>query len=162
MKKVSPYISPESTINITVASRNYADFSFEELRKLFERSSNLVYLSVSLYILTFIFLTTLVYIISLGMFNVTAYVLIFAIVLFSLSAIGLTKRSNLGRAMGILVCIFFLFWLPFGTIGAIVCLVGLTKTPQLFGENRYFHKDLKAEFKHRKKANKLAKKAARA
>ena len=58
--------------------------------------------------------------------------------------------------MGIIVCILTLINIPLGTVIGVVGLFAFIKAPNLFGSGRVLHKDLKTEFKLRKKARKAA------
>jgi hypothetical protein len=70
--------------------------------------------------------------------------------------IGMLKRTSWGRVMGIIVCILTLINIPLGTLIGIVGLFAFIKAPNLFGPGRVPHKDLKTEYKLRKKARKGA------
>jgi hypothetical protein len=58
--------------------------------------------------------------------------------------------------MGIIVCVLTLINIPLGTLIGIVGLFAFIKAPNLFGPGRVLHKDLKTEYKLRKKARKAA------
>ena len=68
-----------------------------------------------------------------------------------LAAIGLFMRASWGRIVGIIACALMLINIPIGTIIGIAGLVALFQAPELFGNNRFLHKDLKKEYKKRKR-----------
>ena len=73
-----------------------------------------------------------------------------------ITAIGLFLRHTWGRIVGIIACILMLATLQIITIIlGIVGLVALFKAPELFGPDRILHKDLKREFKLRKRRKRL-------
>jgi hypothetical protein len=77
-------------------------------------------------------------------------------VFYLVAIIGMLKRTTWGRVMGIIVCILSLLSIPLGTVIGVVGLFAFIKAPDLFGPGRVRHKDLKTEFKLRKKAKKAA------
>ena len=76
--------------------------------------------------------------------------LFFAIVL-CLAVIGLFTRTRWGRVIGIVICCMALPGLPLGTIIGIIGLLALIEGKRLFGKDRYLHRELKKEYKFRKK-----------
>ena len=71
--------------------------------------------------------------------------------------IGLFIRSSWGMILGMVAGGFALISIPIGTIIGVMGLFAFIKAPTLFGPDRVLHNDLKAEFKHRKKLKKEAK-----
>lgn len=87
--------------------------------------------------------------------------------LYVLTITGLILRTSWGRVLGLFVCTLMVILGIFG-INILAIAIGtaglfaMGKCPQLFGEYRVKHKELKDEFKRRKLAKKLAKQAAKA
>ena len=87
-----------------------------------------------------------------GVFNTPILIGLAAFYLVTL--IGLIKRTSWGRILGIIVCVLSLISIPIGTIIGIMGLFAFIGAPNLFGPDRIPHKELKAEFKMRKKRRK--------
>jgi hypothetical protein len=87
---------------------------------------------------------------------------IYALIGFYIACIiGLIGRTSWGRKLGIFVCCISLINIPLGTIIGIMGLFAFFKAPELFGEGRLTHKELKKTFSTRKKMIKEEKKAAK-
>jgi hypothetical protein len=66
-----------------------------------------------------------------------------------------------GEYLVLFCSVLILINIPIGTLVGIAVLVALSKAPELFGQGRVTHKELKAEFKERKRLKKEAKKLAK-
>ena len=75
--------------------------------------------------------------------------------------IGLIGRASWGRKLGIFVCLISLIYIPLGTIIGIMGLFAFFKAPELFGEGRITHKEIKETYNTRKKMMKDEKKASK-
>ena len=79
-------------------------------------------------------------------------------VIYLITAAALLKRSSWSRALGTMVSLMSIITIPylnlFGVIIGSYGLLAFFRTPQLFGENRFTHEQLKTEFRIQKKLRK--------
>ena len=154
----APYQGPGPDENSPLA-----DYPFDKLKKLYYRSCNVSGLALLLILGIFI-ISMLLYLEAsrgrgLNLNNPTGYLIIGIVILQTVTIVGLFMRTNWGRLFGILTSTLILI---VGVVGIailqiIVGLFGLTAlitSPQLFGEGRVLHKDLKKAFDARKKSKK--------
>jgi hypothetical protein len=73
--------------------------------------------------------------------------LLLLVALQTTAVVGLIRRTNWGRIMGIVVCCAALINIPLGTVIGIVGLYSFVKGKQLFGPHRLQHADLRREYK---------------
>ncbi len=151
----NPY-SPPEVIETLVPEGDpqFGDLDDKALNKLYYRSCNVTGIAV---LLSF-GLVVLVAAISLpgADLGFPRPVFIGLALFYLVAIIGMLKRTSWGRVMGIIVCILTLINIPLGTLIGIVGLFAFIKAPNLFGPGRVPHKDLKTEYKLRKKARKGA------
>lgn len=164
---MNPYTSPQTNEPIAVDSQDiFAHLDFKTFKKLYYRSANLNCIAA----LTLIACVVTFSIIIWSFFSShssagTQEVIILAPLgfLYLATVIGLIQRSSWGRVLCIILCILACLSIVSGNILGIVFggagLFACFGAPQLFGKNRFRHKDLKLEFKTRRKAMKLAKKS---
>jgi thiol:disulfide interchange protein len=155
MNSINPYSAPQSDISAPlVLDSQFGDLDAKSFNKLYYRSCNVTAFAVLL-LVAIVFLATAIF--GPRYSNaIPKYALIGACVFYLITSIGLFKRTSWGRIMGIIVSIISLISITLGTIIGIVGLFAFVKAPNLFGENKILHKDLKAEFKLRKKLKKLS------
>ena len=65
--------------------------------------------------------------------------------------VGLIPRTSWGRITGIVLCIIMLRNFPVGTAVGIMGLFAFFKAPELFGEGRITHKELRKVYLERRK-----------
>ena len=156
----APDPAPSTTPQVagTKTRQAFPELSFNELKKLKNYSHNIGALGVLWSIGAALSINGLV-LIAFGLVEyekddafvfAVVFCLFLAIVL-CLAVIGLFTRTRWGRGIGIGLCAFGLLGFPIGTIISIIGLIALTKDNRLFGKGRYLHKDLKKEYKFRKK-----------
>jgi hypothetical protein len=73
--------------------------------------------------------------------------LLLLVALQTTAIVGLIRRTNWGRIMGIVVCCASLINFPFGTVIGLVGLYSFVKGRQLFGPHRLKHGHLRREYK---------------
>jgi len=165
MKIENPYTSPTTAPESPIADGLGFDVSeFKKIKKLYYRSSNISCIAVLIICVCLIIGVSLQSI--LGYFSDiggaqlgSTMLVLFLLLAFNLiTAVGLFFRSSWGRICGIIACIFALLYFPFGTIISIFGLFALLGSPELFGKDRVYHRNLKREFKRLKKLRKLNKK----
>ncbi len=83
--------------------------------------------------------------------NIVILIFILLAIFFLFAVFGLYQRTSWGKVLGIIACILMLISIPVGTIIGIAGLFAIFGSPKLFGKDRFTHKELKAEFKLRKK-----------
>lgn len=155
MSTQNPYSPPQVTESLApVGSPLFGDLDDKALNKLYYRSCNV---------------TAIALLLSFGVVALAGMiampdvdpglpkpVFIVLAVFYMIAIIGILMRTSWGRVMGIIVCIISLINIPFGTLIGVVGLFAFIKAPNLFGHGRVLHKDLKTEFRLRKKARKAA------
>lgn len=155
MTDLDPYAAPQTDPSVPVTGTGrFAHLDFKGLQKLYYRSCNVTGIAVLL-ILGLLALSALLMI----PFDEPAFphVLLIAMVAFyAITIVGLLMRTEWGRIMGIIVCVISLLSIPIGTIIGLFGLFAFFGAPELFGNDRIPHKDLKAEFKRRKAERKVA------
>lgn len=165
----NPYIAPETAVSLDTGNGKFSQLDFKQLKKMYHRSVNVAVIAF-LMVLGIIgcliqagsIKQTLRDIVELEagsgstlevsslLMDILPIVFIVLAVFYVAAATGLYQRSSWGKVLGIIACIFMLISIPIGTIIGVVGLVAIFGSPQLFGKNRYTHKELKAEFKLRK------------
>lgn len=158
----NPYSTPEADVqDVGMRPGNLKDLDWKRLRKMYLRSCNVSCINF-LVLLGALVLGAA----SLGLAlpgletgdsdGLSTFSIIFGVIalFYIVTFITLYKRSRFGRVCGIICCLFMLINPPFGTIIGIAGLFAFFKAPELFGDDRFTHKTLKAEYKYRKK-NKL-------
>jgi len=147
----NPYTAPETEVQDESVESGSADFkhlNWKELKKFYYRSCNVSGLAA----LMVIGILGSIFMVISGMFEGMLVTLILTILIFNfVSVIGIIMRTKWGRIMGIISCCIMLISIPWGTIIGIMGLFAFGKCPELFGEDRVLHRDIKTEFKHRKK-----------
>jgi hypothetical protein len=133
-------------------------YSFEEVQKLYNTSRNVSTIGgicaffAVMYLLMFLLFVS---VFESSQEELGAMALLFgAMILFSMSAIGLFKRTNWGRTLGIISCVLLLLVFPIGTIIGIVGIRALSSAPGLFGGNTLTHDEIKNEFNKLKRMKK--------
>lgn len=166
MSTQNPYQTPSVQDRVLEKLRDYHELDDKALKKLYYRSCNVNAIAFLLMLgSAFSVLLALGNWYSEGSVGFTQE--IGQILFFSLAGcqfagfIGLAIRSVWGRIFGFIGCTIMLINIPLGTLIGIVGLVALSKAPELFGQARVTHKELKAEFKQRKCLKKEAKKLAK-
>jgi hypothetical protein len=152
----NPYSPPLVTESLApVGNPQFGDLEDKALNKLYYRSCNVVGIGV---LLSFgvVLLAVAAALPEADLGGLPKLVFMGLALFYMVAIIGIFKRTSWGRIMGILVCILSLINIPLGTIIGAVGLFAFIKAPNLFGHGRVLHKDLKAEFKLRKKARKAA------
>ena len=153
METTNPYDAPEvDDLVSNEESSKFSQLNFKALQKLYYRSINVSTIA------------GLIILGTIGLIGLTAQSTLagrqFEVVYLLLSiayvaaSIGLVKRTKWGKVLGSIICCLMLLSIPLGTIIGIAGLVAFFKAPELFGKERITHKELKHEFKYRKK-NKL-------
>ena len=79
-----------------------------------------------------------------------------------LVGVGLSFRTNWGRVLGLIFCLPLCLHFPIGTLIGAAGLFALGKAPELFGQNRFLHKEIDTEVKRRQRELKALKKQQRA
>ncbi|MGL4400798.1 MAG: hypothetical protein ACRCXD_13080 [Luteolibacter sp.] len=156
MSLQNPYSPPQVIDSLApIGNLQFGDLDDKALNKLYYRSCNVTGIAV---LLSFgvVVMAGVVAMPEADLDGLPKWVFIGLALFYVIAIIGLLKRSSWGRIMGILVCILSLISIPLGTIIGVVGLFAFIKAPNLFGRGRVLHKDLKAEFKLRKKAKKTA------
>jgi hypothetical protein len=156
----NPYSAPLAETNIEPDEKNdLYKMDWKVFQKLYYRSCNvsglvaLMSLGVALYGGLAI---------STDVFNEGYALFIYALIGFYIACIiGLIGRTAWGRRLGIFVCCISLINIPIGTLIGLMGLFAFLKAPELFGEGRITHKELKETFNARKKMIKAEKKAAK-
>jgi hypothetical protein len=155
MNTQNPYSPPLATDSPAFGGNSqFSDLDDKALNKLYYRSCNVSGIAILLLFgLVFLVIAIAMPETDLGL----PKPVFMGLALFYLIAIiGMFMRTSWGRVMGIIVCILTLINIPLGTVIGIVGLFAFIKAPNLFGSGRVLHKDLKTEFKLRKKARKAA------
>lgn len=158
MNAENPYKTPETINPESIVSDGSPISSMDRKRfkKLYYRSVNINTIAVLL-LLSVCFLIWLVSFQSKiaesrGEYIIISPVFYVSVTLSCIATIGLFMRSTWGRIVGILACIGMIFNLHFiSIIVGIAGLFALFKAPELFGPKRILHKDLKKEYKIRKR-----------
>ncbi|MBK1881640.1 hypothetical protein JIN85_04400 [Luteolibacter pohnpeiensis] len=157
MSDLNPYAAPQVVDDAAFsANPNFADLDDKALKKLYHRSSNVNFIA-GLIMLAIVFLVAIIPTLS----NSGGYewwmtaIFCVVLVLYVVTAVGLVKRTNWGRTLGIIVSALSLINIPIGTIIGIAGLAAFISSPNLFGAGRVTHRELKAEFKERKRMKKL-------
>jgi hypothetical protein len=156
----NPYSPPTSDISTAPdALSSFGELSDKELKKLYCRSCNVSAIAA---LLLLGLITMLGVTMMAEVRDMLGYVMMGLSGLYVVAFIGIVLRTSWGRILGVIVSALSLLSLPIGTIVGAFGLFAFLGAPQLFGKNRIRHKNLKAEFKFRKKAAKEAKRAAKA
>ncbi|MEM0896914.1 MAG: hypothetical protein AAGJ79_08500 [Verrucomicrobiota bacterium] len=150
MSETNPYEAPQSDVAAPIPETyQFKDLDFKQLKKLYYRSCNVNGIT-GLLVLGLIFI-----VIASFMPDIVAeglqLVFIGLAVFYAVTIFGLFKRTSWGRILGIIVCIISLINIPIGTLIGVLGLFAFFGAPELFGPDRVLHKDLKSEFKLRKK-----------
>lgn len=160
MSSENPYKTPEVTNpeNWTNDGSKIANIESKRLQKLYYRSGNVGVIVVLLIIgavVTLLLLDNLSPQFGLEQ-NATYKLIMIVISVFNLiAAAGLWMRKPWGRTLGYISCAILLINIPVGTIVGIVGFFAFSKSPELFGSDRFKHGELKKEFKKRKKQKRL-------
>ena len=145
----NPYQTPQTNSTATHSQNNeFSHLDFAKIKKLYHRSSNVGAITALLAIGS-VALTALA-ITSVDYDAIGKVIFIALAVFYAVAVVGLYKRTSWGRILGIITSILSLINIPIGTIIGIAGLFAFFKSPELFGQNRLTHKDLKKEFKLRK------------
>jgi hypothetical protein len=155
MENPNPYAPPQVTDSLALGENpHFSDLDDKAFKKLYYRSCNISGITL---LLSF-GLIAIAAVIALpdADANLPKPVFIGLGLFYLASIIGLFKRTSWGRILGIIVCSLSLLSIPLGTIIGIMGLFAFIKAPNLFGSGRVLHKDLKAEFKLRKKWRKAS------
>ncbi len=150
MTDFNPYTAPKAAVVAADLPEEGLDrLDDKALKKLYYRSCNVTGLAVLLSLGVVVILGVL----SLAGPRVEGDILFLMVILafYCITATGLFIRSSWGRILGIIVCSLSLISIPIGTLIGLMGLFAFFGAPQLFGPNRILHRDLKAEFKLRKK-----------
>jgi len=148
----NPYSAPKTEV---LTENNYEGdnplykMDFKALQKLYYRSHNVSSIA-GLMVLGVILIAFLTFKATDQDMHLNPFLLVL-MVFYIVTIVGLILRSAWGRILGIIVCILSLFNLPLGTIIGIMGLFAFFKAPELFGDDRITHKDIKAVWKERKK-----------
>jgi len=78
-------------------------------------------------------------------------ILLGILIYYVVTIMGLWMCSSWRRILGFVASAIMIINIPIGTIIGIAGIVALSKSPELFGKNRFRHSPLKKEFKRRKK-----------
>ncbi len=143
MSEINPYAAPESDVTKTAGNSRLADLEFNELKKLFYRSSNVRVIAVLISIAAVVLAIT-PFLVPEPPLHPFIYILL--AIFYTVTVVGLFKRTYWGRGLGIVVSIISLINIPFGTIVGLFGLFAFIGSPRLFGEDRLTHQELKAEF----------------
>ncbi len=149
MNEENPYAAPKSNTIFSESSNDRLEaLNFEQVKKLYYRSCNVSGL-VGLLCLGFM---AIVGLLLFSEETESTFVALFVglAVFYGLAIVGLFNRTSWGRVLGIIICILSLLQIPIGTIIGLMGLFAFFGSPELFGENRLTHKELKAEFNLRK------------
>lgn len=162
----NPYQKPSVQNRVLEKFRDYHELDDKALKKLYYRSANVSCIA-ALMLLGSVFsasiaLGTWYYEEPVDFSQEIGRIIFLVMAVFQFSGfIGLGTRSPWGRILGFICCVLMLINIPIGTLVGIAGLVALSKAPELFGQGRVTHKELKAEFKERKRLKKEAKKLAK-
>ncbi|MBW2005306.1 MAG: hypothetical protein JRI72_12015 [Deltaproteobacteria bacterium] len=142
--------NPSEKSEIKEKNRQLDSYSFEEVKKLYNKSRNVsaiggicVFLAV-IYLLGF-----LLFFPSSESSQDELFVMVIffgVMVFFIISAIGIFKRTNWGRTLGIIFCVLLLLAIPIGTIIGVVGIMAFSSAPELFGGNNLTHNEIEIEF----------------
>ena len=155
MEDVNPYQAPDAEVDAaTIKDGDFSHLNFKQLKKLYARSQNITAIT-GLIVIAAIFFVVASFINDVDEVAVTVIMLLIA-VLYIVTAVGLIKRNQWGRRLGIGICCLSLLNIPIGTLIGLAGLFAFFKAPELFGPDRVTHKAIKEEVKYRKQ-NKLTK-----
>jgi hypothetical protein len=150
----NPYAAPVTTDVALAERRNFTGIPTTELNKLRNDSHSIRAVGA----LAILGLGIMMLFVATNMFGGvrplgTAELLFFALIAgFQLVlVIGLLKRPNWGRVIGICAAALMLLGFPIGTLIGILLMVALVRGERLFGPDRLIHKELEAEWKYRRK-----------
>ena len=155
----NPYAPPKAPIMTTNAGRIlFPDMDTKEVRAFYFRSHNIITLSVlwMFWVLLYGALASSNSQMRHPLMELTPEALKIVRALqaavFILAIIGCIRRDAWGRSLGLLACGFYIFGMnPFSVVVGIFGVGSLLRAKPLFGKNRMLHRDLKSEFKHRRR-----------
>lgn len=148
MNTEDPYVTPQSDVSVLAEEMSqFSHLNFKELKKLYHRSCNISAIAGLLVLGGVVSVALIIFKPPGDQMN---WIFPCLAAFYLLSAFGLIKRTSWGRVLGVIVCILSLINIPIGTIIGIFGLFALFGAPELFGNNRVLHKDLKKEFKEQK------------
>lgn len=150
----NPYAAPESDIDTSPERKAFPELTTRELKRLRNDSHSIRSTAFLLALATgFILFGVLVG--GLGPVAEAALpelALAGGLLAFSATAAtGLFLRRTWGRILGFIVGALMILTFSIGTLIGILLLVALARARRLFGPNRLLHKDLEAEWKHRRR-----------
>ncbi len=145
----NPYATPESDVVTPSLRQDFPELTTKELRKFWNHSSSIRAL-VFLFFLVGVAGILVSLIMVAGQQFLGTYLSIATTLVLFLAGIGLMKRTEWGRGLSMVLCVLALIAFPLGTIIGILSLMALS-CGKLFGPDRFVHRALDAELKHRKK-----------
>jgi hypothetical protein len=157
MQSENPYKAPQTTTPeaINTDGSPLATMERKPFKKLYYRSVNVGTIAFLLVIGAIAIIALVIYQSNLaskqGGFIIIPPIFYIQIGFSIIAAVGLFLRTIWGKMVGIIACILMLISIPIGTIIGITGLFALFKSPELFGPDRLTHKDLKKEYKTRKR-----------
>ena len=140
----NPYSAPEVDLELEHNDNPLYVMDRKALNKLYYRSCNVQSIT-AIWIIGVAFSAMIMF--SVNLHWLTLLVSIF----YTLAIVGTFQRSHWGRIVGILASALMLIWIPLGTVLGLAGLFAFIGAPELFGDDRITHKELKAVFKDRKK-----------
>ncbi len=164
MNESNPFSAPQTEASVPLTgNENLEGLNFDELKKLYHRSCNVNVIN-ALLILGF-FLLAIASIVP-GLPMSLRMVLMGFTAFYAIAIVGLFIRSSWGRILGIIVSVLTLLGMLFNlstgntnAVGALISMIvgiaglfAFIGSPQLFGPDRFTHKELKAEFKLQKRS----------
>lgn len=160
----NPYESPEVDVEYEkpVDHGQLNQMPFDKLKKLYYRSSNIQAIGGLMAIGTVI-VTAMVFNMPEFTEGIGPFVyLMYAMLGFNVLAVYcMFARPGWGRIVASIACVLMILNININIISilfGIVGLVALTTSPQLFGEDRITHKEIKTALNDRKRQEKLRKK----
>lgn len=149
----NPYAAPAVT-EVSVAERlNFAEISTKALKTL-RSDSHTIRAMAGLIILglVFILIGAVDALASGGGFGAPEFAILALIGGWNTVVLtGLITRQPWGRVVGLISGGLILLGFPIGTVIGVFFLIALSRSKRLFGADRYLHKDLEKEWKHRKR-----------
>ena len=140
----NPYEAPKAEVGDKDLSGRFVNYTPAQVKKLYYRSCNINAIAL---IVAF-GIVALATVLLIGDEPVVLKVIFVAlVVLYSVTFVGLLKRTSWGRICGIVVCVISLINIPLGTLIGVMGLFAFVKAKELFGPERITHEEVKTAFK---------------
>ena len=140
----NPYQAPRAEVADKDLPERLASYTPAQIKKLYYRSCNINAIAL----LVAIGVVAMLIMLFIGDDPVGLKAIFVALLaLYSVSFVGVVRRTSWGRIAGIVVCVISLINIPLGTLIGIMGLFAFSRAKELFGPERLTHQEVKAAFK---------------